>query len=48
MSEELCIECNGMINFYSESETYDYSEKDDGTIVYLCEECLNKLRAEAQ
>ena len=48
MSEEICEECNEMINFSSEGITYDYTTKEDGSTVYICQECLEKLRVEAQ
>jgi uncharacterized protein with PIN domain len=40
--EQTCSSCNGSINFYSEGETYDYSQDMQGNILYLCEDCLNK------
>lgn len=43
---EKCVECNNFVNLYSEGETYDYAEDNEGNTVYLCEDCLNELRSE--
>ena len=43
-----CSQCDGDIDFSSESETYDYGEDMDGKEWYLCEECLEEIRVEAE
>ena len=42
---ELC-KCGNNINFYSESEIYDYTEDMNGKIEYICQKCLDKIRNE--
>jgi uncharacterized CHY-type Zn-finger protein len=42
-----CVDCGNYINFHSEGITYDITEDSKGNIVYLCQDCLNKIQDDA-
>lgn len=46
--EYLCEECGNLISFGSEGQTFDYEDNENDVTMYTCEECLIKLRAEAE
>lgn len=41
---EICADCGDYIDFSSEGETWDWSEDENGKMLYTCETCLEKLR----